>query len=190
MIKISNFEEKKWILAYFLKRQKRFGKWKMLKYWMGWWKEDFVPSSGYKNVKLYSGEVHNWNSRNDHSIHEEYTKLLNEIAVFVTNETRNYTLDEIKKQLYKVKRRSGNQVPISVKKKAKKLGYRVSRNIAGKRHPLRVCGFYIYKGDKIVYGKSHDLELSDVVEFLKIEKTKRENQKEESINTENLKEDN
>jgi len=85
------------------------------------------------------------------------------------------SIDDIKKELYKVKGKSGDKIPNKVKHKAKKLGYRVSKTIAGKKHPMRVCGYYIYDGDKIVYGKSHDLDLEDVENFLNNEEKCRKN---------------
>lgn len=180
MKKISNFEEKKWILAYFMKRRKGVGKESALRAWTGWWKEDFIPDPGYKTLRVYNQEVHNWNCKKDHHINTEYTDILNDIVKFVQEVINQNNIDTIRKHLYKVKAKSGRSIPEGVKYKAKRLGYRVSRTIPGKNHPLRVCGYYIYKDDKIIYGKSHDLDLDDVKEFLHKEAEKVKLQKHNS----------
>ncbi|WMC93210.1 hypothetical protein [Kineothrix sp. MB12-C1] len=172
MTKISNFEEKKWILAYFMKRCKKISRGDMLRNWIGWWKDDFVPASGYKKIQCLGGEVHNWNGKNNHTLNEDYTILFNIIYKFTMETINKLSIEEIKEKLYQVKDKSGNYIPKKVYYKAKKLGFLVRKNVAGKKYPLRVCGYYVYKDGNIVYGKNYDLDLNDIKKFLQKEQQK------------------
>lgn len=144
--KIHFFKEKKWIMAYWFKRNRKceLTESNMHIQWQKWWKEDRFD------------------------ITDERFK---DTFIWVKDTVATMPINEIKKKRYDIA--DTRQVPRTLQRKAISKGYFIKKSATG-RHPYVVSGYMICssKGKKhnhIICGEKYNLTLKQVNEFLERE---------------------
>lgn len=164
MLKISDLEEKRLIVAYFMARHKKhIGLEKIWIQWCMWWREDFtvdgvalrmydhkfVKSKTKARQRIAEGET-------DIQDFKEYDDFLAELYAWFKEIRENYdnTLTReqniaiLKDKLLKYKATCGNNISILFKKSGlKEQGYRL-QNQTSKKHPLLLGKYLIFHKDK------------------------------------------
>ena len=148
--KIIFFKEKKWIMAYWFKRNRKCGLTEnsMWMQWQKWWKEDCFDI-------------------NDERFKDTFAWVKDTVATMPIN--------EIKKKRYDMA--DTRQVSRALQRKAISKGYFIKRS-ATSRHPYVVSGYMICssKGKKhnhIICGEKYNLTLKQVNEFLERKEDKK-----------------
>lgn len=138
--RINFYNEKKWIMAWWFKRnRKRFSKEGMFSQWGKWWKNDFRDMDGVFT------EAFEWVQETIN------TKSLPEIQA------------ERKKSADNKSREQGK-----IQKLAYKRGYYVKK-CSTSNYPMKVSGYAVFKSKKSkkpLYGENFDLTIGQVRQFL------------------------
>lgn len=141
--KIHFFKEKKWIMAYWFKRNRKCGLTEdsMMNQWNKWWKEDCFDT-------------------NDERFQETF--------MWMEDVIKTMPIDEIKKKRYDLADR--RPVPNSLQHMAISKGYFIKK-AATSKHPYVVSGYMICssKGKKhncVICGEKYNLTIKQVRDFL------------------------
>ena len=141
---INFYEEKRWIMAWWYKRNKelQFTDIDMLFQWNKWWKWDFIDTT-------------------DEAFQNAY--------YWVKRTVNTMSMEQIKKGRYAIV--VNKPIPKAIQDMAISKGYYIKKSSTTK-HPLTVSGYAIFKGKKSkepVYGCKHELTMRQVIEFLEKE---------------------
>lgn len=143
MKEIAFYEEKKWIMAYWYKRNRKcqLTQSSMQKQWKMWWKEDAF------------------------NITDE---IFQDTFAWLKETVNALSMEEIKKERYKVSDK--RPIPNWLQQRAISKGYFIKK-VATSNHPYMVSGYMICssKGKrhkKIVCGRKFNLTFDEVKEFL------------------------
>lgn len=161
MLKISDLEEKKLIVAYSMARtSKHIGLENVWRQWCIWWRDDFSVNGGalrmydHKFVKsktkarerVRAGET-------DIQDFKEYDDFLAELCTWFEENydktiSKKCNIEIFKDKLLKYKATCGNNISILFKKSGlKEQGYRL-QNQTSKKHPLLLGKYLIFHKDK------------------------------------------
>lgn len=167
---IKFLNEKKWIMAYFFKRQKHFGKDAVFRKWIEWWEDDFKDEND-QLLHMHDHKIcypYNSKERKDKLIlvHEEMDQFFHKIYDWISSTISSMSLEDIRAERYK----SGDtrSAPAPVQILAKELGYFV-RKSGIKNHPLTVSGYRIVKANSprnVICGDNFNMTLNEVRKFL------------------------
>lgn len=145
--KIYFLNEKKWIMAYWLKtrRKTQITEKNLLEQWRKWWGNDFTDDSDER---------------------------LQDLVLWINKIVCTMTKDEIKKKRRDIA--DCRPIPQYIKRLAEKKGYYVKKS-STRNHPLRVSGYAVYanpKAKNAVYGEKFDLTIQQVKEYLNTKEDK------------------
>lgn len=176
MEKIKFLEEKKWIMALFMKRRKKFSQTEVFRTWTGWWKDDFVDDG--KKLIIYNHHVYYpFRNRDKNAgnikIHEELDTFFQDTYNWIIDTVRHNSIEKIKKERFK--RADNRSTPQSIERLAKEKGYMV-RKSSTSNHPMRVSGYcitHLGNSKKIVCGEKFDMTLEEIRKFLQESETNR-----------------
>lgn len=140
MNKIHYFKEKKWIMAWWFKKNGNITESRMMHQWMQWWKDDF------SNIK---------------------DQRFKDAFKWVRDTIDTKTKEEICKGRYDCACSCCKPIAKPLQELAISKGYYI-RKSSIKKKPLNVSGYAIFKNgeNKPVYGKNYDLTIKQVNEFL------------------------
>lgn len=143
------FKEKKWIMAWWFKRQKnnQFSPTSMMELWKKKWGDDFASAED---------------------------KEFQDAFEWVRHTVQTLTMEQIKNKRYAVTYGYNKPIPKGLQDEAHRKGYELRKGSA-KKHPLSLSGYSIYKknGKKPIYGKKYELRIKQVNEFLQSKEDKK-----------------
>ena len=187
MLKISDLEEKKLIMAYFMARR-NIGTEKLWRQWCKWWKEDFTVNGGA--LKMYNHMLVKSKTKTRERIKagetdiqdfKEYDDFLAELYTWLENNynkaaTREENIAIHKEKLLKYKAVCANNIYTLFKKSGlKRRGYRL-QNHTSKKHPYFLGKYLIFykneDGDQECVAQGSYEQMTDWINEKKGEKNK------------------